>query len=588
MTIHIAPEGPVYNPDADLMALLAEAMPTPPELTPSEELQLTLDIEQCVRDLIAAAPVNVYEMREHPKARRLKHWSRCIAACIRSARGLRHGDRCLDHRLEAETLLAWLEARAADGTPHAVRVVDYMASLLPEDDDGFVELYRLASAPISSEARAWCVSAKSPADTAATFLRRRFPDGRLRFYAGVWYIWDGSAHRPEQPNELRDALWAALRDAVDADGGGKFTPKPADVSAVLNALQPLASVQDAQKLYALTNGTMDLTDPEDRRGVQAVNPRVFVPARPAFAFDPEATCPVWHRFLQSVWPDQPDIIDAVQEMLGCLISGDTTHQKVFIVTGPPRSGKGTLAKVIKDLVGADNYCTPTLRSLGDRFGEHALVGKTVAVVTDARVGKSTDIQETVATLLAISGGDDRTVSRKHITDMQTKLPVRFVVMANELPKLTDNAGAFLARAITLPMAVSHVGREDLGLAAKLETELPAIFNWALIGLDRLRERGMFVQPESGAAQLAKLKVTTAPILAFLSDRCTVGADLTVAKAELFAAWGDWCGDADVQPGTEAAFGKQLATALPELKVGRPRGPDGGRVQVYTGVALAAR
>jgi putative DNA primase/helicase len=58
---------------------------------------------------------------------------------------------------------------------------------------------------------------------------------------------------------------------------------------------------------------------------------------------------------------------------------------MLLVVGLKRSGKGTLARVLKALVGEDNVAGPTLSSLATSFGLWPLLGKTVAVVSDARL-----------------------------------------------------------------------------------------------------------------------------------------------------------------------------------------------------------
>ena len=48
------------------------------------------------------------------------------------------------------------------------------------------------------------------------------------------------------------------------------------------------------------------------------------------------------------------------QIFGLCLTGDTSHQKAFLIVGPKRSGKGTIARVLNRLVGAANTVTPTL------------------------------------------------------------------------------------------------------------------------------------------------------------------------------------------------------------------------------------
>ena len=63
---------------------------------------------------------------------------------------------------------------------------------------------------------------------------------------------------------------------------------------------------------------------------------------------------------------------------------------MFLFVGPKRGGKGTIARVLTSMVGRHNVAGPTLASLGTNFGLQDLIGKPVAVISDARIGSKSD------------------------------------------------------------------------------------------------------------------------------------------------------------------------------------------------------
>jgi putative DNA primase/helicase len=111
-----------------------------------------------------------------------------------------------------------------------------------------------------------------------------------------------------------------------------------------------------------------------------------------FPYDPDATAPAWEGFLAQLWPDDPASITALQEWFGYVISGRTDQQKILLMVGPSRSGKGTIARVLKSLVGKENLAGPTLAGLGTNFGLATLVGKPLAVISDARLSGNDNSQ----------------------------------------------------------------------------------------------------------------------------------------------------------------------------------------------------
>ena len=129
-------------------------------------------------------------------------------------------------------------------------------------------------------------------------------------------------------------------------------------------------------------------------------------------------------------------IDVLGEWFGYVISGRTDLHKILLMVGPTRGGKGAIARVLTAMVGRKNYAGPTLNSLGGEFGLAPLIGKPLAVISDARfAGK--DASVVVERLLSISGEDALTINRKYQVQWTGKLPTRLHVLSNELPKLGD-------------------------------------------------------------------------------------------------------------------------------------------------------
>ena len=271
------------------------------------------------------------------------------------------------------------------------------------------------------------------------------------------------------------------------------------------------------------------------------------------------------KFLAALWPDDPEAIAALQDWFGYVLTHDTRQQKVLLVVGPKRSGKGTIARVMRGLLGVENTAGPTLAGIGTNFGLWPLIGKPLAIISDARLSGRTDAAIVTERLLSISGEDAITIDRKNLAPLTLKLPTRFVILTNELPRLTDASGALASRMIVLRLTRSWYGQEDHGLTDKLLGELPAILNWAIEGWLRLRQRGRFIQPSSGQKLIEELEDLASPIGAFLREECVIGPEREVFVRDLFDRWKIWCermGRKDA--GTAPNFGRDLRAAVPTL------------------------
>ena len=154
--------------------------------------------------------------------------------------------------------------------------------------------------------------------------------------------------------------------------------------------------------------------------------------------------------------------------------------------------------------------------MGGNFGLAPLLGKPLAIVSDARLS-GRNSQVVVERLLAISGEDAITVDRKYRDQWTGKLPCRFVIVSNELPQLGDASAAIANRFVPLVLGRSWLGNEDRSLEGDLRRELPGILTWALDGLERLHEQGRFTSPPSAEEALATLIDLASPVGAFLRE-----------------------------------------------------------------------
>ena len=163
------------------------------------------------------------------------------------------------------------------------------------------------------------------------------------------------------------------------------------------------------------------------------------------------------------------------------------------------------------------------------------MNKRLAIISDARLGYRSDQARIVETLLSISGEDVLTVPRKYMTEWTGKLPTRFLILTNELPRLNDTSGALAGRFVLLCLTRSWFGHEDTELTQKLLAELPGIVKWSVEGYRRLQQRGRFVMPDASAAALQELEDLALPVMAFVRDCCEVGPDLSIEVNRLYEA-----------------------------------------------------
>ena len=504
-----------------------------------------------------------------------------------------------------------------DGKPGKVGLDDF---LLAHGPDAFRVLLAAAVEPTPPEKGLTPNEAPDdPHRLARLYIAERcqHADGlTLRYWRAEWHKWDGSAYRILPDSELRAELATSAKAELDRQNliaqkladeekgpptvrkvTGRLT---ADVSHAMASLTILSSrieapawidgrgPFDAAETLACRNGLIHLPSLVTGKNYFAPpTPRFFSANCLDFDFSVKAAPPAgWLAFLGELWPDDAQSIGTLQEWIGYLLLPDTRHQKILLMVGPKRSGKGTIARIIRGLIGADNIAGPTLSSLGTNFGLWPLIGKTVAMIQDARLSGRTDIATIVERLLSISGEDALTIDRKNLSPVTAKLFARFMLFSNELPKLNDASGALPGRMILLRLTESWFGKEDTGLTDRLLTERPGILLWAIEGWRRLRERGHFLQPDAGREMMRELDDLGSPVGAFVRDCCTVSPGCHIERSAIFDAWKRWCAEQGRDhPGTAATFGRDLRAVVPALGDAQRRVDAGDRIRVYEGIAL---
>jgi putative DNA primase/helicase len=463
---------------------------------------------------------------------------------------------------------------------------------------------------MANDSDPFCLNPSAPLPTARKFLEERYVrDGlqTLHHFDGAYYQWNGRCYEKADGKAIRaevyDLLDKAWRQEKRSGRQVPFDPTTKKVNDVIDALQADANLPNntpvpswlteeripdmthpPKELVAMSNGLLHLPTSE----LQPPTPLFFsfnaldYPYKPGAGASP----PNWLRFLSQLWPDDQESIDTLQEIFGYLLTVDTKQQKIFMIVGPRRSGKGTIARVLTEMLGRSNVCAPTLASLAERFGLAPLIDKQAAIIADARLGVRTDQAAVGERLLSISGEDNITVDRKFMVAWTGKLPTRFMLLTNELPRFADSSGALAGRLIVLTLTESFYGKEDLGLKERLLPELPGILNWSIEGWKRLSKRGHFVQPKSSSDLVQELEDLASPVGAFIRDQCVLDHYAEVVCDELYNVYKEWCEGQGRKPSAKPTFGSNLRSAVPRLKTVQHDTDVKKGQRFYRGIGLA--
>ncbi len=443
----------------------------------------------------------------------------------------------------------------------------------------------------------------NPVPSARMFVKTLYTvDGlqTLHRHRGAFYAYRGSYYAVADDEYIKAAIWTFLENAMrygETKELVPFKPKRTDVEEIVSALRAVAAqdgalsppmwlngatdVPPAHELFAVANGLLHLQTGK----LYPATPRFFGLSASDVVFDPNAPAPkTWLNFLNSILPGDPEAIRLLQEWFGYILTPNTAQQKILLIVGPKRSGKGTIARTLISLIGEESRASPTLASLSAQFGLEPLIGKPLALIADARLGGKSDAAAIAERLLSISGDDDQTIDRKHRSAWSGRLPTRFMMMTNELPRITDASGALASRFLIIQLTKSFYGNENTELSASIRAELPGILNWARAGYEELRMRGCFQQPTSGEECFESFEALASPVKAFIEDKCVTGEGKSELVDTVFEAWKRWSDDSGHRSaGTKQMFSRDLHAVLAGLKTSQRR--EDNRKRRFEGIAL---
>jgi len=450
-------------------------------------------------------------------------------------------------------------------------------------------------------------SPNMPYEVAAIFMEQKHytaaMERTLYWWRNTWMIWRGSCWQELTRASLRAQLYhfTAAATYINAKGEQKaWAPTEKKISDLAGALASLCELADAVDapcwldgrktgtIIPAANGLLDITSKQ----LYPHTPQFFNLHAVPFAYDATAPEPKhWFAFLDSVWPSLDAATthpaqDLLQEWFGYVLSGRTDFQKMLLMNGPTRGGRGIIARVLTALLGNENVAGLRLDDLSEDFGMAHLIGKPLAIIGDERFS-GRKMSEVVSALLMITGEDVIPVNRKRRDRWNGKLPTRLMLFSNELQKLSDASAAIVGRFLVLRMTESWLGREDLGLLGRLLGELPGILNWALEGLRWLMDNGKFTDDPEAAEIVEQMTALASPMQTYVEENCVVGKGkdfetYTVALYYDHCTWRKANGHMAIANNT---FGASLRAAFPHIRSKRCTRPDGSQFRVYVGIRL---
>jgi len=268
-------------------------------------------------------------------------------------------------------------------------------------------------------------------------------------------------------------------------------------------------------LINLKNGTYEITPTGHK--IRPFDSADFLTYQLPFDYDPSATAPLFETYLNRVQPDNKRQ-DILAEYLGYVFISVffLKLEKALILYGGGANGKSVFFEIVNALFGDENVSGYSLESLTDKEGYYRakIVNKLVNYASELNANQAT----TDKTKQLISG-----------EKIQARLPyfppfdmtdyAKLIFNANELPKNAEQTNAYFRRFLIINFEQTIPEHEqDKQLSKKIiESELPGVFNWVLLGLNRLLEQKGFTYCEAVNEARKQYELESDSVNQFIQD-----------------------------------------------------------------------
>jgi len=407
----------------------------------------------------------------------------------------------------------------------------------------------------------------------------------VRYTPGIgWFIWDGQYWRPDAEDLGMQELCKKLApiiatEVVHYDDPDKQTEVVKWSSQAKSNSRLKSAIESANSderivtaverwdgdeyLLGVSNGVVDLRTGELLKG----RPDLYITKRAPVGYTQGMRNVRWEQFIDYATGGDKELQEWIQRAAGYTLTGLNTQDVMFLVYGPPGSGKNTFVEAIVKALGTAQYAWPLDSSiLADGNGQSSstdlyhwaeLRGRRMVWVDE--LPESERLKENaVKKLTGSSEISARSPGEKPFT---FKAMAKLWITTNHRPMINDDA---MWRRIR-PIPWSQVPESpDPDLKAYLfdpEGALPAILSWAVEGA--IKYLGSSARDPLGWCTAVReaadiYRKNEDRIGMFLNEETKEAEGATLKVKELYSIYRMWSEDRGEKPMTQIAFQRKLS------------------------------
>lgn len=342
-------------------------------------------------------------------------------------------------------------------------------------------------------------------------------------------------------------------------------------------------------LLRFTNGTLDLSTLVLREH----RPEDMITLDIPYAYDPDATCPRFMRFLEESIPNS-DVRGYLNRVQGYATTGDPTAGAWFVLHGDTGCGKTTYLSIASAALG-DHARTAAPSTFAQR-NEGSRAANDLQDIRHARMVMISETKEGQAfnesLIKQYSGGDEMNSHGLYQENGTWKNRGVLFMATNHPPRLSadDNANWRRVKMIHFPISQYEEGSNrvpDPDLVKKIVgSELPGVMNWIIQGIREYRSLGL-KEPQEVVEAVKSHRVDVDPVSQFITEGASDGyikidKELKIHSHQLYTIFSNWCRDNSITP----LGARRFALRLTALRFGQ--GKDRQGIRTRSGIGVGTR
>lgn len=237
------------------------------------------------------------------------------------------------------------------------------------------------------------------------------------------------------------------------------------------------------------------------------------------------------------------------EYSGLCLTVDTRQQRFLTLCGVGGTGKSVLIRLLEAAAGAKNVSNVAMQDLSKRFSTSLLVAKTLNSCADLSV----EALEDSSTMKKLIGEDKLMAESKGQNAFMFRNYSKLLFSTNALPVVAaERTNGFFRRMLILKMD-KQPEKPDIELADRLLFELNYFIKLSVQALHEMYQRGIITISENSKEAVLQIRKDSDVVEAWISERCTVGAELKVDRGIAFEDFKKYCENEERQPLTRNGF-----------------------------------